>query len=340
MPKVFDSIRRTTRASDWWDYKLLVIVSLFPATLICAGQPVLPHWRDAILLILSLVSGAIFASIVNDLCDREEDLRAGKSTLATRPVRMLAAAMLVASIATGAAFLFAWRDDLPLCIAYACAWLAFLAYSVPPFRLKKRASGGIIVVALGEATLPTLVALLLACRSADLAIDPVWLGAVAVWSLAHGMRAILWHQLRDLAADQVTGVETFVVKHGAMPTRQLASWIVMPAEVAGLAIMMVKLGGVIPACFLAVYGIVLWLRRLLWHNVPVVIAPLSNHILLLQDYYLGFLPAAIFLSGVLRHPSDVMAWAAFLLLFPRAPLRIFGDLIRLLQQYCREVALR
>jgi 4-hydroxybenzoate polyprenyltransferase len=330
---------RGTRAHDWWDFKLLVIVGFFFATLVSIGQPLWPYWSGALLLLIALIAGAVFASIINDWFDKEDDALARKANTLAGKGASITLLALIPSLSVGATILALWRDDLPLSLCYGMAWLAFVAYSVPPLRLKRRAGAGIIAAALGEATLPTLVAVLLAYRSAGLAPEPMWVIAVAVWSLCHGLRAILWHQMKDLAADRTSGVQTFVARHGEEVTRRIARSLIMPLEIVALTMIIANLGWIAPLLALALYACVLRLRMLLWHNVPVVVAPVHEHVLLLQDYYLFFLPASILLLAASRTVADLLVGAVLLALFHTVPRRIFRDVRRLTNQaWCEYLA--
>jgi len=331
-------LARSVRANDWWDYKLLVILEVFPATALALRVELWPLWPAALLLLVALAAGAIFASVVNDISDVADDAAAGKPNAVARMPRGLPAFILAASAAVGVAVAWMWRGDPLLAGVYVAAWAAFLAYSLRPLRLKARGLWGVAAMGLGEAALPSLVAALLCAHAAARPADPLWVAAVAVWAFCHGVRAILWHQLGDAEADARAAVGTVVHRRGAAFARSVAEQAAFPLEIAALAAMLFLMGSVLPFAALALYLAFIPLRMRWWRNVPAIVEPVPNHYLLMQDYYLCFLPFAILVGAAIDHPRDGLALLLFLLLFPRAPLRVMYDMLRLTQRAAQGAA--
>ena len=322
-------IVEATRATDWWDYKLLSIVQVFAATALVQNVPLSPLWLDAALLVGAIAIGAVFASLINDITDLADDARAGKPNQVARMPRGMPVTLLSLTLLIGGLVLWHWRDDVILCIAYLCAWLAFIAYSVPPLRVKARGGWGVVAMALGEAALPTMVAALLCYHAVGRAFDGLWIFAVALWSFSHGARAIVWHQLNDEDADRAAQVKTFVHGVGRARAARIIVWGLFPAELAGLAAMLAMIGSIWPVIGLGLYLCVVFLRTRFWRYVAVIVAPQRNHVLILQEYYLGFLPLAILIAAALRHPTDALAVLILPVLFPFVSLRIFGGTLKL-----------
>src|SRR5688572_18236563 len=67
-----------SRAGEWWEYKLAPTFAIFYATALTVEAPLTSLWLAALTLLLALVPGAIYVSIINDLADRHEDAAAGK----------------------------------------------------------------------------------------------------------------------------------------------------------------------------------------------------------------------------------------------------------------------
>src|SRR5690349_322323 len=162
------------RADEWWDYKLVPILSAFYATALFLHVAVSALWAGALTLLLSMMTAAIYASAVNELTDRADDAAAGKRNRAADRPRGLALLLGVVA-AAGVAFAWLWRDDTPLLSCYLAIWLAFAFYSIPPVRLKKRGLAGVLCDAAGEQMFPALVAVLVACRYAHRAVSGTWL---------------------------------------------------------------------------------------------------------------------------------------------------------------------
>lgn len=127
------------RAHEWWEHKLALLAGVGYATAYMADVSLLRACGAIASVLAGVVAGAVFVSVLNDLTDREIDLRAGKpNRLAGRPAWIGPVAILIC-LATGAAFAaIVWRGQPVALALYAAAWLTFAAYSVPPLRLKVR----------------------------------------------------------------------------------------------------------------------------------------------------------------------------------------------------------
>src|SRR5690349_9955647 len=165
-------------------------------------------WMGALSLLLAIIPAAIYASLINDVTDLAGDLRAGKRNSLAGRSRSFVATLVAIVIAVGFFFAWLWRDDAALLWCYLATWLAFSLYSLPPLRLKERGAAGVLCDAAGEHLFPALVAVLLACRGAQRAVNGSWIAAVAVWALAFGLRGIVWHQLTDIANDRAADFRT------------------------------------------------------------------------------------------------------------------------------------
>jgi 4-hydroxybenzoate polyprenyltransferase len=288
---------------------------MFYATAAYLGQPLHTLWASLLILMIALVPGAVYVSVINDATDREDDRAAGK------PVRAVAPLTLVLTIGAcagaGLAVGFNWRDDLALVAAYGAAWLAFSLYSLPPFRFKTRGALGIVCDAAGSLMCPSLVAVLLVYRdSGTSSREPVWLIAVGVWALAYGLRGILWHQLSDTAADRRAGVRTFVQAQGLTRARRVGTWVVFPVEVLALVVILAHLPPMWPILALVAYGAFAWAQVRRWQMSPIIVAPAPRYFIVLLDYYDVFLPLALLGMAAAAHPADLLVLLAHCLIFP------------------------
>src|SRR4030095_1401254 len=258
------------RAGEWWDHKLVPILVMFYGTLLLLGRPIAASWPSAVALLLSLLAGAAYVSVVNDLTDLDQDRAAGKpNRMAGRSPTFRAIALLL-PLATGLLFLLLWRDDLWLAAAYLSAWIAFSLYSLPPFRLKTRGLAGLLADATGAHLFPTLVAMLLAFRAAQHLLDPVWIAAGSVWALGYGLRGILWNQLSDRDNDVAVNVRTFAQRHSIRTAAAFGAWIAFPLELAGLAVLLWMIASPIPLLMLALYLLLVARRVRRWQNVAIL----------------------------------------------------------------------
>jgi 4-hydroxybenzoate polyprenyltransferase len=316
------------RAGEWWEYKLVPILSAFYATAVMLRVPLVSIWLTAIVILLAMVPGAAYVSVINDLTDRDEDLAAGKKNRTIGKSRAFIALLIVVTTGTGAVFSWLWRKDTLLLSCYLAAWLAFSLYSLPPFRFKTRGILGVLCDASGAHLFPTVVAVILTFRAAH-RFDARWLIAVAVWSFAYGLRGILWHQLSDRDADRSAGVRTFAQRHAPRVAERLGTWIAFPCELLAFATMLWLLRSMTPVLFFAVYLFLSARRMRGWKMTPVVVAPKPRYFIVLHEYYDVFFPLALLVEAAVRHRWDAIVLAAHLLLFPGRTFAALEDLLKL-----------
>ena len=312
------------RAGEWWEYKLAPILAAFYATALTLQVPVSSLWASALTLLLALIPGAAYVSVINDLTDRDEDLAAGKPNRLAGRSRTYAATLVAITAGAGVVFWILWRHDALLLGVYLAAWLAFSLYSLPPFRFKARGILGVLCDASGAHLFPTLVAVILPFREADRPVSGAWLAAVGTWAFANGVRGILWHQLTDRDNDRVAGVRTFAQLHPPHVAARLGTYVVFPLELAGLAAMLWQMRSVWTAGFLIAYLLFAALRTYRFALNPVIVAPKPRFLIVLHEYYDLFLPVAILIQS-----HDWIVLAVHVVLFPNRLRRTFTDAMQL-----------
>jgi len=323
------NIGRMIRAEQWWAYKLAPMYTVFYATAYLQSTSIVTIWPAAITLLLAIAPCAAYVSLINDVTDREDDRRAGKTNrMADRPLLQIAL-LLAAPLFIAAIFSMTWRDDVPLVAVYLSAWVAFSLYSIPPFRLKSRGVLGVFADACGSHVFPSLTAALLALRAAGKP-DPVWIATLAVWALGCGVRGILWHQLYDFDADRKAAVQTFVVRHSRLAAVRLAraAFFVESLALAGL---LWQTRSAWPAVFLSIYAVYVSLKARLWGMTIVIAEPRDRYTILGLEYYTALFPLGILLACALRSPGDWTFVVSHLIVFG-APVVSFMREGRLLAQ--------
>lgn len=323
------------RAGEWWEFKLAPIFAAFYATALTLQLPVSSLWLTALMILLSLVPGAAYVSVINDLTDRDEDLAAGKPNRLAGRSRGYAAALIAITAAAGVVFCFLWRRDALLLSLYLAAWLAFSLYSLPPFRWKTRGILGVLCDASGAHLFPTLVAVALTFRDAGRPVNMAWLLAVGAWAFANGIRGILLHQLVDLDADRHAGVRTFAQRHPPAVTAWLGTFVAFPIEVAALAAMLWLMRSAWPLAALAGYVLLAALRVYRWRKNTVIVVPKERAMILLHEYYDAWLPVAVLVASALRHPLDFVVLAVHLLVFPTRVRQMLKDAYALGREWFR-----
>lgn len=318
------------RAGEWWEYKLSPIFGVFYATALMLQVPASSLWQALLTVLVALVPGAAYVSVINDLTDVDEDLAAGKPNRMAGRSRGYAAALIAITAGTGVVICFFWRKDTLLLTVYLAAWLAYSLYSLPPFRWKTRGILGVLCDASGAHLFPTLVAVVLAFRAAGEPVSAPWLVAVGVWTLANGIRGILWHQLTDLENDRQAGVRTFAQRHPPHVTARLGTFVAFPLEVAGLAAMLWQMRSAWPVVALAIYLFLMALRVWVFEMRAVIVAPKPRFLIVLHEYYDAWMPLAILGASVWRHPFDAIVLVIHLVLFPTRTLQALRDSRRVL----------
>jgi hypothetical protein len=304
------------RADEWWEYKLVPILSTFYATALVLRVAVSSLWAGALSLLLAVVAAAIYASVINDVTDLAGDLAAGKRNRLAGHSRPMVATLVALTVGAGFLFAWLWRDDAPLLWCYLATWLAFALYSLPPFRFKERGAVGVLCDAAGEQLFPALVAVFLACRGAQRAVSGAWVASVAVWALAVGLRGIVWHQLTDVDNDRAAGVRTFARRHPRVAP-VLGTFIVFPLELVALAAMLWQIGGAWPPAFLVLYVLYAVRSARRWQTAPVIVVPKPRFFIVLHQFYSDLFPVALLITASVRDRRDLVVLAAHLLLFPR-----------------------
>lgn len=311
-----DDLIGLIRANEWWEYKLVTILSAFYATALVLHVAVSSLWVSALSLLLAIVSAAIYASVINDVTDLAGDLEAGKRNAMAGRSRSIAATLVVLAVSAGSLFAWLWRDDTPLLSCYLATWLAFSLYSLPAFRFKERGAVGVLCDAAGEQLFPALVAVFLACRGAQREVSVAWVASVAIWALAYGLRGILWHQLTDADNDRAAGFQTFARRHpNAAPV--IGTFIVFPIELGALAAMLWQIGSAWPLAFLVLYVLYAIRSARRWQTAPVIVVPKPRFFIVLHQFYSDLFPVALLIAASVRDRRVLIILAAHLLLFPR-----------------------
>jgi hypothetical protein len=331
LARIRPRFRDVLRAGEWWEFKLVPIFSAFYGTALTMNVPVLSLRIAALTILLSMVPGAVYVSVINDLTDREDDLAAGKANRLVGKSRVAIAAIIAITIAAGLAFAWLWRHDPLLLSCYLAAWLAFSLYSLPPFRFKTRGILGVLCDAGGAHLFPTLVAVILAFRAAGRPIDRLWLAGVGAWAFAYGLRGILWHQLTDAANDRSAGVHTFAERHAPQFVIALGTFVAFPLEMLGLGVMLTLMRSVVPPAFLLIYATFALERLRRWRMHAVIVKPKERFTIVLQEYYGVFFPIAILLASAMHDSVDLIMLAVHCILFPLRPFQVAKESLKLLR---------
>jgi hypothetical protein len=291
------------------------------------------HLRSSLLDLLptfvetavAVAAAAAYVSLVNDLADLGEDAVAGKANRLAGRTRRYVFSALGATIAVGlATAIIAWRDD-PLALAlYAGPWLAFSAYSLPPLRLKARGLAGALADASGASVFPQLLVTVAVFHAAAKELQPAWLTAVGVWTLAAGLRGALWHQLGDVDADRRANAGTYGSRN---PGRaRFVGQAAFALELAAFVFLLWRAGSALALALLLVYALLELARAYLWGVRLTVVSPAGPFFrIAMHDYYICLYPLAFLVASTVRHPGDAAVLAVQVVAFSSALLIIGRD---------------
>ncbi|RZK24565.1 MAG: hypothetical protein EOO43_07425, partial [Flavobacterium sp.] len=203
---------KTIRSQEWWTYKLPPLLAIGYATCSFSSTPLFKISAQLLIILISLVAGAIYVSVINDITDLEEDLASGKSNrIQNIPPKYR---WLIPSLCLliGLVFEYYFYPDLLSCLLYLCSWIVFSLYSIKPFRLKNRGIFGVLADACGSHLFTSLLMVANVSYHTNQNINWWWFSAIGFWALCFGLRGILWHQFADRDNDISVNLNTYASK--------------------------------------------------------------------------------------------------------------------------------
>jgi 4-hydroxybenzoate polyprenyltransferase len=313
-PAIGGQLAGIARVQDWWSCKFSPVLATFYASACLVGVPVWPLLPKLLFLLLALAVGATYVSVINDWTDRADDLAGGKTNqLAALPAAVPLAIIGACLVAGGFIGYQLWQLQPLSGWLYLGSWVAFSLYSWPPFRFKSRGLVGVLVDASGSHFFPQLLTVSLVAAWSAHPLPGLWYAAVGVWALACGLRNILMHQLDDVAADAIAGVDTWVQRRGARFVQQLGRVVIFPAEVLAFGLLLLLSQQIWPVALLAVYGGLEVFKWRLWGSPPTIITPDSR--MVMTEYYEVFYPLGFVLALGQQHAVDGWLLVLHLALF-------------------------
>lgn len=307
---------RNVRSQDWWEYKIPPLLATSYATALFLHVPIQQLWPLLLLISFALLPGASYVSVLNDVTDIEDDRRAGKTNRMADKSAGFRAISLTLCVLPGLVAGWLMRHDPVTVWLYAATWVAYTLYSTPPIRLKVRGAWGVAMDASGAHILPTLWTSTLIAESTGHAIPWLFVASLGVWSLALGLRGILWHQLFDLENDRKSNVSTFATRYEARSIRRFAAWFLFPVEMVALVCVLVQVNTPWAWIFLAIYLIGEWLTSRFLEIDVILVQTTARYRIAFAEYYQLWFPLTFLFAMVQQ--SWAAAWLILLqfLLFP------------------------
>jgi 4-hydroxybenzoate polyprenyltransferase len=226
------------RPRAWWFNK--VPLSILVLLLLVDGKLCTVNVLISLLGLVAIVCCiANYGYALNELFDRDEDRRAGRSNAAESASNgsMWGIIVCSAAVALGAAQAVGGVAGSLLTVA---ELLLPLAYSVPPLRIKERGWAGVLADALAAHVYPAALALVVVSHQMLLVHHALLVACLAIWSLATGLRGILSHQLQSEASDRGAGLTTVVHRLGHGRLVRLTMFVILPLEIVSLAMLLLQ----------------------------------------------------------------------------------------------------
>ncbi|WP_346239412.1 UbiA family prenyltransferase [Niabella insulamsoli] len=325
------SLLKILRHAEWWEYKLPPLLSIAYATLIINDEPVFNYAPHILLILLSLVVGAAYVSIINDITDIDDDLAAGKTNRMAAVAPQKRWIFPALALLIGLLFLiFFYGQDRLSSLFYLIPWISFSLYSFRPIRLKNRGFLGVLADASGS---HIFTSLLMVSSVSYISGHPViypWLLLVAVWALCYGLRGILWHQFHDRDNDIRSGIETFATKRSpqSFKTAELLIFGVELIVTLGMLVLVNKT--IVYLAAIAYFILVLMRLRRLRLFPLVIIEPKRPYQILMLDFMQVFFPVALLVYAAITQPKGWIVLLIHLALFPFKTIQVLKDYKRAL----------
>ena len=293
------AVRSLIRWDEWYDSKVpLLFISFYQICLVQATPP------RQVLVLFALVTGfaclyLAFGYLINDYSDREADRAAGKQKMiSSLPGSAIVVLLCLLGLAGMAIPVFLISDHVLAVGLTAIAYFFAAFYSMPPIRFKERGVWGLVVSAVAQRSLLSLIVFAIFDRYA---LD-TWL-LFLLFGLV-GVRWILVHQLIDLQNDLETGVSTFASHVGRARTQTLTRWVIFPLELVCLVTLWVYEVARFPGLWIAPlgYALVVAATWVLWKGVDRPYSFTSFDRQPLSDLYYVCWPIGLALALAFREP--------------------------------------
>lgn len=310
-------ILNVIRSHEWWAYKLPPLLAIGYATTLMTDTPLYKVALWLIFLLCSLIIGAIYVSVINDITDLEEDIASGKSNRIQQVPKQYRWIIPAFCILLGIVFGYFLYPDVLSCFLYSLSWIVFSLYSIKPFRLKNRGILGVIADGCGSHLFPSL--LMVSCMSyvTNQQIDYIWFTAVGIWALAYGLRGILWHQFSDRENDIKVNLNTYASRVEPTEFKDKAKFIIV-VEFFALTIMLFKIDLIITVIALIFYYVLVFLRYRINKTQVIIILKSDDrpYQIIMADYYQMFLPISLLLVATSINIINVSVLIIHVSLFP------------------------
>jgi len=318
------------RTNEWWEYKFPPVLAVGYMVIVNSGHTFISLSFVLVILLLSLITGAAYVSMLNDATDITDDEVAGKKNRMARFSNFKKSCLVAIPLLSGLCFTIYYASDILTMLLYFSSYLCFTLYSLPPVRLKKRGVSGIFADAAGSQLFPTLCVAAFLFFKTQQPVNYYLIICIGAWSMCFGLRGILWHQFHDLEKDLLSGTKTIVQSLNKKEIH-ITGTVLIYIEFLTFAILLFTFKLLLPAIMLLIYFLYLAGLYKKWKVRTILIRPTQDaYRIFMNEYYQVFLPLSILVSVVLKQPSMLVILCVHILLFPANTIRICRELLFLI----------
>ncbi len=234
------NLLQNLRFNLWWNHLIPPVLTVIYFTLAFNEIP-LDHGLLHVFGFIPVIVGvAGFGYLINDLTDFKQDASVGKKNIVnalSKPGLLLLISFLLICLLSPWVYLdLNWA----IIILLGAQILIYLLYSIPPFRFKERGFLGILSDSFYGHLNPILVTIftfasISSFKEGSKGLYPFIL--IVIWAVTKGIRNIMLHQLDDRKNDRKTGINTFVLSLGALPSVHTINRLILPLEMLLVSIL-------------------------------------------------------------------------------------------------------
>jgi len=307
------------RSAEWWAYKLPPLLAIGYATALMSDVPLYRVALWLVFLLSSLIAGAIYVSVINDITDLEEDLASGKANrIQNVPPKLR---WIIPAICLLAGFMFGYfiYPDYLSCLLYLLSWIVFSLYSIQPIRLKNRGIWGVLADGCGSHVFTSLLMVASVSYITHQQINWVWFTASGIWALCYGLRGILWHQFSDRDNDIKVNLNTYASKIDPKDFKS-KTLLLFILELTALFVMLYELNLFAPVMAMVLYVYLVYIRTDRYKSNIVIVLKKDDkpYLILMSDFYQMLFPVSLLIYASLNDSLNLIILLVHILLFPYA----------------------
>lgn len=211
-------------------------------------------------LLSGVVLIAIWASLINNYYDIEDDTRAGKPNGMAKTSPFLRKLSLTLCILLGLVYCYFIWPNKPEIIFYALAWPCFYLYSSTTVRLKEKPFFDLLTDGLGSQLFPSLFIFAFLFEG-NFQGNYVFIFSGCLWLFfSMGVRALIIHQYSDEEKDKQVGLNTFVLGSKAI-VRKNTEFFLLSSEIVFFTIFAFSIHWIAFCLPVFMYGILFFIFK-------------------------------------------------------------------------------